>query len=69
MLELIEFKKSTSDQFIIFIDDEKSEGFWNHCLRTNAFKKNGYDVKYISGQESRLKGHLGGFILYRKKEI
>lgn len=64
--ELNEFKKSLSDRFFIFIDDEKSDGFWQKCLNTGAFKKPGYDVKYISGSESRLQGHLGGFIKYQK---
>lgn len=66
LLELTEFKKSTRDDFYIFIDDEKSDGFWNKCISMNAFKKSGYNVKWISGAESRLQGHLGGFIQYKK---
>ena len=64
--ELKEFKESTADRFFIFIDDEKSDNFWNRCLQTNAFKKQGYNVRYVSGQESRLNGHLGGFIKFEK---
>jgi hypothetical protein len=65
-LELQEFKQSTSDEFYVFIDDEKSDEFWNKCLQTGAFKKNGYEFMYISGKESRLNGHLGGFLKYKK---
>lgn len=67
--ELNEFKKSKSGEFFVFIDDEKSDNFWQKCLQTGAFKKPGYDVKYISGVESRLKGHLGGFIKYEKANV
>lgn len=64
--ELQEFKKSNRHQFFVFIDDEKSDNFWQRCLQSGAFKKPGYDVKWISGAESRLRGHLGGFIQYVK---
>ena len=64
--ELNEFKQSQSNMYFIFIDDEKSDNFWTRSLQTNAFKRNGYSVKWISGNESRLKGHLGGFIFYVK---
>lgn len=67
--ELIEFKKSASDKFIVFIDDEKSEDFWNKSLSGGFFNKSGYDVRYISGQESRLNGHLGGFVQFIKRGI
>jgi hypothetical protein len=67
--ELDQFKKTTSETFFVFIDDEKSDNFWERCLQTGAFKKPGYDFKYISGKESRLKGHLGGFLYYKKREI
>lgn len=66
MKELNEFKKSTRDNFFIFIDDEKSDNFWDKCLQNGAFKKPGFEVKCISGKESRLQGHLGGFIQYNK---
>jgi hypothetical protein len=66
MKELNEFKQSTSDEFYVFIDDEKSDNFWNKCIQMGAFKKPGYAVKYISGQESRLRGHMGGFVQYKK---
>jgi hypothetical protein len=64
--ELNEFKQSVSDEFYVFIDDEKSDNFWDRCLQTGAFKKQGYVYSYISGKESRLNGHLGGFIKYNK---
>lgn len=66
MKELNEFKQSTSEDFFIFIDDEKSDGFWDKCLQMGAFKKPGYKISAISGKESRLKGHLGGFVKYSK---
>jgi len=66
MKELKEFKESSSNEFYIFIDDEKSDGFWDKCIQMGAFKKSGYTVNYISGKESRLNGHLGGFIQYKK---
>lgn len=66
MKELNEFKKSTTDNFYVFIDDEKSDNFWERCIQMGAFRKPGFEVKYISGKESRLKGHLGGFIQYKK---
>lgn len=66
--ELSEFKKSTSKDFFIFIDDEKSDGFWDWCVSNKQFKKQNYNVKYISGKESRLNGHLGGFIQFKKKK-
>ncbi len=66
MKELAEFKKCTADEFFVFIDDEKSDDFWNRCLKLNAFNKPGYTVKLISGTESRLQGHLGGFVRYKK---
>lgn len=65
--ELNEFKKSLSDKFIIYIDDQTSDCFWDKCINFNLFRKDGYDVKYISGKESRLQGHLGGFIKFEKK--
>jgi hypothetical protein len=64
--ELTEFKKCDLDRFFVFIDDEKSDNFWQKCLQTGAFKKSGYDVKWISGVESRLQGHLGGFLKYER---
>lgn len=64
--ELKYFQQCKEDKFFIFIDDEKSDNFWNKCLQINAFKKEGYKLKYISGTESRLKGHMGGFIQYVK---
>ena len=64
--ELKEFQKSQSDKFFVFIDDEKSDNFWNRCLQMKAFMIKGCDVKYVSGQESRLHGHLGGFIQYKR---
>lgn len=66
MKELNEFKKCELDEFFVFIDDEKSDNFWDRCLQMNAFKKSGYKVQYISGKESRLHGHLGGFLRYGK---
>lgn len=64
--ELIEFKKCKNDRFFIFFDDQNSDLFWDRCLKTNTFLKPGYDVKYISGSESRLKKHMGGFLKYDK---
>lgn len=66
LLEFNEFKKSISNEFYVFIDDEKSENFWNWCIDKGQFKKSGFVVKYISGQESRLRGHLGGFLKFQK---
>lgn len=67
--ELHEFKQSTSDQFIVFIDDEKADFFWQRCIAYKLFDKPGFDVKYISGKESRFNGqHLGGFLRYKKCE-
>lgn len=64
--ELHEFKQSISDRFVVFIDDEKADNFWNQALAQKAFNKSGYTVKYISGAESRLGAHLGGFLLYER---
>jgi hypothetical protein len=64
--ELKEFQKSKSNNFFVFIDDEKSDNFWNRCIQTGAFKLPGYSVKHISGAESRLNGHLGGFIRFER---
>jgi hypothetical protein len=64
--ELNEFKKCEEDRFFIYVDDQNSDNFWQKCLQMGAFKKPGYDVVYISGAESRLQGHLGGFLKYEK---
>jgi len=64
--ELEQFKKCQKDKFIIFIDDQDTDKFWQRCLSMGAFQKPGYSVKWISGNESRLKGHLGGFLYYVK---
>lgn len=67
MKELMEFKESKSSRFFVFIDDEKSDNFWAKCIQMNMFKKIGYKVDYISGAESRLNGHLGGFVRFEKQ--
>jgi len=68
--ELNEFKKCNEKEFFIFIDDQNSDNFWHKCLQTNAFRKpNNWVVNNISGNESRLSGHLGGFIKYNKSGI
>lgn len=64
--ELNEFKKTKSEKFFVFIDDEKTDNFWQRCLQMGAFQLPGYSVKWISGAESRLNGHLGGFLHYVK---
>lgn len=64
--ELNEFKESKSEKFFIFIDDEKSDNFWERCWAIGAFNKPGYVARGISGVESRLNGHLGGFLYYVK---
>lgn len=64
--ELHEFKQSISDRFVVFIDDEKADSFWDKAVAMKAFDKQGYKVTYISGKESRLSGHLGGFIKYER---
>lgn len=64
--ELIEFKQSESNHFIVFFDDQMSEDFWNRALKMKLFEKKGFDVKWISGAESRLNGHLGGFIQFKR---
>jgi len=64
--ELIEFKKCELEEFFIYIDDQNTDNFWQKALQTNAFHKPGYSFKYISGNESRLRGHLGGFLKYNK---
>lgn len=64
--ELLEFKQSQSNHFIVFFDDQISEDFWNRCLKMKLFEKKGFDVKWISGQECRLKSHLGGFISFKR---
>lgn len=66
--ELLEFKKCVLDRFFVYIDDQDTDLFWRKCIQMGAFKKPGYNVKYISGNESRLKGHLGGFIRYVKTQ-
>jgi len=65
--ELYEFKKCRRDLFYVFFDDEREEDFWNRSVSLRLFDRRGYDVRYISGRESRLCGHLGGFIQYKKK--
>ncbi len=65
--ELIFFKRCNKDRFFIYIDDQNADNFWNFAKNTNAFYKVGYDLKYISGAESRLKGHVGGFLKYERK--
>ncbi|MBI2449300.1 hypothetical protein HYV49_03305 [Candidatus Pacearchaeota archaeon] len=64
--ELTEFKKCKNDRFFVFFDDQNSENFWDRCLQMKLFEKKGYNVKYISGKESRLNGHMGGIIKYDK---
>lgn len=64
--ELLEFKKCEKDRFLIYIDDQISDNFWTKCLRMKSFEKPGYEVSFISGAESRLEGHLGGYIKYEK---
>ena len=64
--ELLEFKQSASDHFIIFFDDQMSENFWDRSLKMKLFDKKGFEVKWISGAESRLRGHLGGFVQYKR---
>jgi hypothetical protein len=64
--ELIEFKKCDRDSFFMYFDDQDAENFWKKTLSMGGIKKQGYDVKYISGHESRLRGHLGGFLKYDK---
>lgn len=64
--ELMLFKKCALNESFIYFDDQNSDNFWQRCLDTNAFQKPGYTIKYISGNESRLEGHLGGFIKYEK---
>lgn len=66
--ELHEFKQSQADEFVVFIDDEKSDGFWDKALHMKAFEKPGYTVKYISGKESRLNRHLGAFLRYERNK-
>jgi len=66
LAELQEFKKCEGDRFFIYIDDQDTDDFWRRCLYLKLFDKKGYNVKYISGSESRLSGHLGGFIKYEK---
>lgn len=66
MEELRNFKESHAKKFFVFIDDEKSDDFWNRCIADKSFDKDGYSVKFISGKESRLNGHLGGFLMYEK---
>lgn len=66
LAELQEFKKCELDQFFVYIDDQNSDDFWQRCLYLKLFNKPGYDIKCISGNESRLKGHLGGFVKYEK---
>jgi hypothetical protein len=64
--ELNHFKQSVCSDFFIYIDDQDSEMFWKRCIQSRMFLKLGYSVKYISGNESRLQGHLGGFLHYKK---
>lgn len=64
--ELLEFKQSSLKHFVVFFDDERSEDFWNRSVQMKLFEKKGFDVKYISGAESRLRAHMGGFIQYTK---
>ena len=56
------FKKSNRDRFLIYIDDQNSDNFWQILIEKNLLKKNGYTAKIIDGSSSRLQGHLGGFI-------
>jgi hypothetical protein len=66
-LELMEFKKQMRQPSgLMFFDDQDSDLFWVRSLQTKAFQKPGYKVRHISGNESRLNGHLGGFLLYEK---
>lgn len=64
--ELLEFKQSSSKHFIVFFDDQMSDDFWNRSLKMKLFEKKGFEVKWISGSESRLRGHIGGFIQYKR---
>ena len=65
--EFMHFKKCEEDSFFIFIDDQDTDNFWRKLFQSGAYKKPGYLVNYISGNESRLKGHLGGFLRYTKE--
>jgi hypothetical protein len=62
--ELMEFRRSYKDRFFVFFDDQDAEKFWKRALFLKLFEKKGYTVKYISGNESRLGGHLGGFVQF-----
>jgi hypothetical protein len=64
--ELMNFKRSNKDKIFIFFDDQDTELFWKRSLALALFNKKGYTMKCISGNESRLHGHLGGFIQYNK---
>lgn len=64
--ELIAFKECAMPRFFIYIDDQDADMFWKRCIASGAFNKPGYDVKYIDGKGSRLKGHLGGFLKYEQ---
>jgi len=62
--ELLQFKRCDRDNFYIFFDDQNDDNFWTRALNLKLFKKNGYDMKLIEGKDTKLQGHLGGFLSY-----
>jgi len=66
--ELFEFQRCNKDQFLVYMDDQNDDNFWNKSLEKEIFQKDGYDVNYICGTDTRLRGHIGGFLKYDRKQ-
>lgn len=64
--EIMQFKKCNKDLFFVYIDDQDSDEFWQRSLQNKTFVKSGYNISGISGRESRLRGHLGGFLKFER---
>lgn len=60
--ELREFKKCDKDRFLCFFDDQRTENFWDRCIKMKLFDRSDYDVRFTEAAEQ-----LGGFLQYVKR--
>ena len=67
--ELLYFKKTNKEKFLIFFDDQNSESFWDYCFRLKLYEKTGFNVKWADGNNCAPNGHLGGFLKFEKNKV
>ena len=61
------FKNTNKEQFLIFVDDQNSQDWFEFMMNLNEQSKNGYTFRVAEGRFCQIKGHLGGFFKYQKK--